>query len=217
MAARTINLFINIQTQQLVSVNGSPTSVPDIYYGDIVTFNVFGVQPAANPANIPTPVNLTGNTMNLTMAGAPNATSPPTPFASFDNAAYSPSLLTINSVNYGGYILQPNMTNGAVGAFIGPNPSAIAYINFDIYDAGLNRQTLYQDKFTVKASIDSVTFIPGPPGATTLTVQQALATFLQIAPFPGKQCLWQSPTTGIKVQQTCDDTGAERWDRVNVP
>lgn len=197
----TVDLYLNVFTKALVSVNGSPTIVPTQYYGDTPTFRVFPVIPAGNnPAQGYVAIDLSVYTMNLTMADTPNAASPPTPFASLDGMTWNGSI--------SGFVGVIDITQAAVGTFLGSNATKPAFFNLDVFDATLKRTTLIQTTFTLSASIDTVVVQPAGPPVVYITLQQALGMFVQVGPVPGKQIIWQSPTTGIKRQQTLGDDGA---------
>lgn len=202
MPLNLIFLNIDVKNKIFVNINGSPASVPVQYDGDKPTFIIYPVQAtSSNPQN-PTyiPVNLAGYTMNITMADTPNATSPPTPFASLDSIAWDATQLA--------FIGTIDLTLASVATFIGANAQKTAYINFDVYDATLNRTTFIQTTFIIAASIDAPATGPAGPAVQFLTLAQALGLFVQIAAIPGKQIIWESPDGTKKIQQTLNNDGA---------
>ena len=209
MALLPLTLYLNVQTKTFVSVGGSPTQIPPFYYLDNPTINFNPVMPnPLNPSAYQPAVNLGGWSMDLVCsASAPNAAAPPTPFTSLVMAP-DPTNTFFTGVL--------NMSAAGVLAALETSPSLEFWICLDMYQAGgTNRTTLYQSSQadqTVYPSLD----VPGNPtpagpGVTYLTLTSALNTFVQIAPFPGKQIQFQSPD-GTKIRQlTCDNNGTEDW------
>lgn len=199
-----ISLYVNVFTKALVSVNGSPTTIPDQYYGDTPTFQFFPVVPNPNgQAGSFVSFDLTGYTSNITMADTPNATSPPTPFADTDGLTWMkpPSGLPF-------FVGAIDLTQPAVGTFIGALPLKTANINFDVYDPSLFRTTLLQTTFQMKASIDTVTASPPVNVPNYPTLAQLKNMFVQIAAFPGKFILWESPNGLVKKVETLNNDGS---------
>lgn len=199
-----ITLYVNVFTKQLVSVNGSPTSIPPLFYGDMPTFALCPVVPQSNNPNQGyASFDLTGYTSNLTMADAPNAANPPTPFASVDGLAYAKP-----SGGYAYFSGVVDMTQPAVGAFIGNAASRQAYFNWDVFDANLKRTTLLQTTFQLNASIDTVT--PGTPGNPVIypTLSQLRNLFVPKVGAPGEYFVLQSEDGTKKAQVYLGDDGA---------
>lgn len=200
-----ITLYLSIPSKSFVNNGGTPTSVPDQFYGDMPMFAIYPVQPnSSNPSN-PNyqPVNLAGYTMNLTMAAAPNAASPPTPFASLDG-------MTWDGVN-NRFLGAVDLTQPAVGTYIGNASGKIGYFNLDLFDSTLKRTTVYQEQFNMNASIDAVA--AGPPGNPIqyITVAQALNLFVQIAGIQGKFINFISADGTKKKTLTLGNDGTEQW------
>lgn len=209
MAVNTVILFINVVTKQFVSVNGSPTTVPTQYNGDKPQLIICPVQPASsNPNQGYISVNLAGYTANIIMAGTPNATNPPTPFASLDGLLWNANAVTLPTGQvFGGFSGIIDLTQAAVATFIGTNASLQAWITIDVTDNILERTTFIQQQFTISASNDTPAIGPSGPGVQYLTVAQALNLFVQIGPIPGKQIIFQSQDSTKKVQQTLGNDG----------
>jgi hypothetical protein len=201
-------LYLNMLTKTLVSVNGSPTSIPAMFYGDKQTFQIFPVQPvSSNASQGYQQFVLGGYICNLTMAGAPNATSPPTPFAVADGLTY----VAVASPGFGYFMGTLDLTQSAVGTYIGNNASAQAYFNIDVFDAALLRTTLIQTTFTLNASIDTLTVGPPAPVASYLTANQIAALYVAIGPVTGKFITFRS-ADGTKTKTLfLDNDGAEKW------
>src|SRR6185437_3356079 len=122
----TVDLYLNVFTKTLVSVNGSPTVIPTQYYGDTPTFRVFPVIPAGNnPAQGYVAIDLSAYTMNLTMADTPDAAAPPTPFASLDGMNWNAGI--------SGFVGVIDITQAPVGTFLGSSPTKPAYFNLDVF------------------------------------------------------------------------------------
>lgn len=203
-----ISLYLNVPTKTLVSVNGSPTSIPAMFYGDKQTIQVFPVQPfSSNASQGYIPYSLTGYVCNLTMAGAPNATNPPTPFAAADGLTFT----AIPAPGYSYFQGTLDLTQAGVGTFIGNAASAQAYFNIDVFDAALLRTTLFQNTFALNASIDTLAVGPPAPVASYLTANQIAALYVAIGAVPGKFITFQSKD-GTKTKTLfLDNDGAEKW------
>lgn len=169
-----IAIYLDVFNKVLVGVNGSPTTVPNQFYGDTPTFQIFPVVPplSGNPNQPYTAVSYAGFTMNLTMAGTPNATTPPTPFASFDSMVWN-----VASNSFTGTV---DLTQAAVGTYIGATAGQVAYFNLDVFDANLKRTTLLQVTFNINASIDTAVVGPGGNAAQYATLAQLQGQFVQI-------------------------------------
>jgi hypothetical protein len=220
MSISTVNLFVNVQTKTLVSVNGSPTSFPPQFYGDKPTFAIYPVIPnGANANNGYSPFSLTGYTMNLTLAGAPNAASPPTPFAAVDSMVWVPNSAPAVPGQGGYFIGMVDLTQPAVGTFLtaasAAAATATAYFNFDVFDSLLERTTLIQATFTLNASIDTVNAGPPVNVPSYPTLAQLLNTFVAIAAFPGKFIEFESPDGTKKKAFSCRNDGSEGWDTIS--
>lgn len=209
MAVNTVTLFIDVNAKKFVSVNGSPTGVPTQYNGDKPQFVICPVLPASsNPNQGYVSISLAGYTMNIIMAGTPNATNPPTAFASLDgmvwnaNAAIAP-----NGQIFGGFVGIIDLTQPAVATFIGTNASLQAWITLDVTDNILERTTFIQQQFTISASNDTPAVGPSGPSVQYLTVAQANNTYVQIGPIPGKQVIFMSPDGTKQVQLTLGNEG----------
>lgn len=198
MALNLIQLYLNVLTGQLVSVNGSPTSIPPLYYGDTPTFFVYPVMPTpgGNPLQSFSSYSMAGYSMNLTMAGPPNAQNPPTPFASLDGLTW-----VLASSGYSYFTGTVDLTQIATGNFIGNGPGKQAYFNLDVFDGSLKRTTLLQVQFTINASIDTVAAQPGGNPVQYLTQAQSDNKYVQIGAVPGKFIEWEDSVTGQKYVQ----------------
>lgn len=205
MAVNLVQLFINVLTKQFVSVNGSPITVPTQYDGDKPLFLICPVTPSSSNASNPQylPVNLAGYTMNLVMAGTPDATNPPTPFASLDGMAWNASLNGLTGIL--------DLTQAAVATFIGTAASVPAWITLDVTDPTLNRTTLIQQTFTLSASNDMPAVGPSGPGVQYLTLVMALNTFVQIGPVQGKIIIFVSPDGTKTKTLSCGNDGTMQW------
>lgn len=195
-----IKLYVNTYSKTLVNIGGSTILVPSLYYGDQPTFAVFPVIPINdNPLLGYTSVDLTGMSGRITMAGQPNANSPPTPFASLDGIAWNGSLNC--------FIGTVDMTQPAVKAFLASAIFQTAYFNVDFFDVALERNTLFQSTFQLGASIDQVTAAP-PSGAVVYpTLAQLLNIFVPVAATPGKRIEFQSDDGTIKESFGLRDDG----------
>lgn len=202
-----LTLYLNVPTKSFVSVAGSPTSVPPQFYGDKPTFQIVPVQPAAITAQGYIAYPLNGYTMNLTMAGAPNAQTPPTPFAAADGLIY-----VVPNSGFPYFQGTIDLTQAAVGTFIGNAPSMTAYFCVDCFDAGLLRTTLFQYTFSIQASIDTLNVAPPGPVNMYLTAAQIAALYLAIGAVPGKYCVWESPDGTKRRVQSLDNNGVEHFD-----
>ncbi len=203
-----INLYLNVYAKAFVSVSGSPISVPAQFYGDKPTFNIFPVVPFdSNPSHGYVAYDASGSTMNFTMADVPNAASPPTPFAEQDGIAWNAA-----SKSFSG---QLDLTQAAVGTFIGASAGKQAYFNLDILDVTLARTTLIQTTFQMNASIDAVAAGPPGPVAQYATLAQLANLFATIAAVPAKHIDFQSPDGTKKVSLSLGNNGAVLWTPIN--
>lgn len=201
MSSPVINLYLNVATKKLVNVGGSPTAVPDLFYGDFPTFNFFPVAPvSSNPAQGFTSVDYTGTTLGIFLSDTPNATSPPTPFAYVTGLAWNGALKCFS----GAVDLTQNTTKN----FIGAAATKVATIQFADLDGGGNQNTLLQTQVNMNAAVNAV--IPGPaqPGQQLLTVAQALAMFVLIGFVPGKRIDFQSADSSKKRTLTLGNDGS---------
>lgn len=204
MAVNLVQLFINVLTKTFVSVNGSPTTCPTQYYGDKPQFLICPVVPnSSNPNQGYQPISLAGYTMNIVMAGTPNATTPPTPFASLDGMVWSGSL--------NGFTGIIDLTQAAVAAFIQSASSATAYITIDVTDPALERTTFIQNQFQIAASNDTPAAGPSGPPVQYVTLVVALNTFVQIAGFPGKFIVFVSPDGTKTKTLSLNNDGTQNW------
>lgn len=216
-ALSQVNLYINVFSKQLVSVNGSPTSVPTQFYGDLPTFIIYPVVPNPSIPGAFLTTSLAGFTMNITMAGQPNAGTPPTPFAQATGLVWNPpgtptgstitGSLTTNP-SYGYFSSNIDITQIAVKNYLvaNGNSGATAYVDFDVFDPSASRTTLVQTTFQLNPSIDTV--IPAPGGGAIVypTLQQLIGIFVQIGAVKGKYIVFQSPDgTQTKTMQLQND------------
>lgn len=211
MALNLVQLYINVLTKALVSVAGSPTSIPPMFYGDQVTLAIYPVIPASTITGNPLgnagqafqTMSLAGYTMNITMAGTPNAQTPPTSFASLGAIAFNTP-----ATGFGFFAGSLDLTQVAVQTFIGNNAAQTAYINLDVADANLKRATLLQTTFQLNASIDVVT--PGIPTNPIiyLTAAQIRNLFVPKAGAAGESFTLQSEDGTKKAQVYLGDDGA---------
>lgn len=203
-ALNLVQLYLNVFTKTLVSVNGSPTSIPSLFYGDMPTFAIYPVVPAGNNASQGyAPFDMNGYTMNLTMADAPNAQTPPTPFASFDGLAWVKP-----PTGFYYFTGTVDMTQAAVGTFIGNAQGKQAYINLDVFDSNLKRTTLLQTTFQLNASIDTVAVQPGGNPIQYATLAQIRQLFVPKLGAPGEYFILQSEDATKKIQVYLGDDGA---------
>lgn len=203
----TVVLYFDIINKVLVSVSGSPTSLGTMYAGDKPLFVIYPVQPNVtsgstvwNPNNGYISVNMAGYTMNLTMAGTPNAAAPPTSFASLDGLTWSATLSAFTGLL--------DLTPAAVTNYIGSNSSALAYYTIDVFDASNNRTTFTQSTFTIAASNDTPGTGPAGPSVQYLTLAQALNLFVLVAGAPGNNLTLISPDGTQKRVLSCGNDGS---------
>jgi hypothetical protein len=208
---RLIQLYVDVINKVIVSVQGSPTAVPALYYGDKPTFQIFPVTPgitgvAAGPfsGGQYVPASLAGYTMNITLGPAPNAEVPNASYASLDSIAWD---ATTSS-----FIGTMDLTQSGVEDFIGMASSGAAWFNLDVFDATLNRTTIYQTtsaSVVVWASIDAPATGPAGPAVQYVTLAQALGIFVQIGPNPNKFIEF-AYAGGVKVF-SCNADGTQSW------
>lgn len=199
-----IQLYVNVLTKTLVAVNGSPTQIPPMYYGDTPQFQLFPVAPlGGNPQSGYAPFDLTGYSSNLIMADKPNAASPPPPFASLDGLSY---VKPASGFPYFQGVID--VTQAAVGTFIGATDSKAAYLTWDVFSPSLRRTTLLQTTFSMVASNDTPAAGPAGPAVQFLTLAQALNLFLLVGAQPGKFIIWQDKNSTHKLLQSLDTDGA---------
>lgn len=213
MAVNLVLLFVNALTKQFVSINGSATVCPTQYNGDKPQFTICPVQPASsNPNQGFVSVSLTGYTMNIVMADTPNATMPPTPFASLSGLVWNAGAFTSPTGQiFGGFVGVIDLTQAAVATFIGANAAKTAYITIDVTDPAIERTTFIQSQFSMAASNDTPATGPSGPTVQYLTLAQALNLFVQIGGIVGKQIIFISPD-GTKTRQLiCNNDGTEAW------
>ena len=202
-----LTLYLNVPTKSFVSIGGSPILIPPLFYGDKQAIQIVPVQPYTIAAQGYQAYPLNGYTGDITMAGAPNAQTPPTPFVAADGLPY---IVPATGLPY--FQGTADLTVAAVGTFIGNNPGATAYFNFDVWDATPARTTLYQGTFQINASIDTLAAGPAAPLAQYLTAAQIAALYLSKGGVPGDYKIWISADGTKKRVQYLDNNGVEHFD-----
>lgn len=199
MSSPVINL--SVYSKKLVNNLGSPTTVPDLFYGDTPVFNLFPVTPQdANPNHGYNSSDLTGTTLGIFLSDTPNATSPPTPFAFTTALAWNAALKCFSGA--------VDLTQLTTKTFIGANAFKVATIQFAVLDGTGSQNTLLQTTVPVNAAVNAVVPAAAQPGQQVLTVAQALAMFVLTGFVPGKRIDFQSDDGSKKKTLTLGNDGS---------
>lgn len=195
-----LNLVIDRQNRRLVNYNGSITTIPPVFQGNVIDLKITVVDPTGSLSGAAySKVALGSYGLRASIGATPTGTSGgPTPLAlqntftwdSLDNS-FSGSL---------------ECNTAAIDSHIGSAASAAAYFEVNLTISG-TRITILQEVFTLKAVVDEATSTAPTPTDTYLTGADSLALFVKKVGNNGEVIVLKSPGGIYGLELGVSDTG----------
>lgn len=194
-----LKLCVDRQAKQLVSFNGSVTSIPNLFQSNTPTVRVTVVDPTGGLNPQYQAVDLSGYGLRCSIGDTPTGSSGgPTPLALQDTFTWFAS---------GSYFEADLALNvAAIDAFIGSAASKGAYFELNLTGSG-GRETILQVPFQLSAVVDELTSTSPTPTDQYLTKAEVQATYAPLVGVPGGKIVLKSPNGLYAVELGCNDDG----------
>lgn len=191
-------LAVNRQTKQLVSFNGSATSIPPLFQNSVVTLRVAVVDPSGSLTAPFTAVDEAGLGMRAWMGPQPIG------------GAETPDQLALNAAltwNAVGKYFQGDISlnNTDVDTYLAGQPSKPAWL--ELTETGTNRDTMLQISFALTAVGDEGSSTAPAPADSYYTKAESLLVFMPRVGANGDRLVLKSANGLYGVELGCNDDG----------
>jgi len=195
-------LVVDMQNRRLVSMNGSPSSLPDQFQSNNISLRVQCVNPSLSTLPLGSTTysiqNMSTFGMRVAVGDTPEGAVGPTPLALQTGMAWdgpSSSFLGTLALN-----------TAAIDGFLGTKASASAYFEVNLTILG-TRITILQTQFTLRAVVDELSGTAPVPTDQYATLNESKALFMPRTGAPGDVLTLTSPNGLIKVELGIDNNG----------